>query len=176
MSFRVGEEPETESQGGGELSPSLSPITLTLPTPPSVNKLFRNVRGVGRVKSRAYKDWIGHAGWVLRSQRPGRISGRVVIVLSVEQAGPMSDIDNRVKALFDLLVAHSVIDDDRFVVGFCIAWAPSGNGLARLMILPAASLDFTFRLAGDGAHGGWFLQQNEDADADFPEFPADLNR
>lgn len=169
MSFRGGVGPVAESQG--DEARASSPITLTLPTPPSVNKMFRNVRGVGRVKSKAYKDWIGHAGWVLRSQHPGRIGGRVVIVVSVEQAGPMSDIDNRVKALFDLLVAHGVIDDDRFVVGFCIAWAPPGNGFARLMILPAASLDFSFHLAGDGAHGGWFLKvPKEDTNGDFPEF------
>lgn len=160
--------PARQEGGAPPASPS---IELTLPIPPSVNAMFRNVRGVGRVKSKAYLDWLGHAGWVLRSQRPGAIKGRVLVVVSAEQAGAASDIDNRIKALFDLLVSQGVIEDDRFVVGFCAAWAPPANRMARVMIIPAASLDFTFHLAGDGAHGGWFLKTPNEDFNDFPVQP-----
>jgi Holliday junction resolvase RusA-like endonuclease len=148
---------------GGELfsSPGDSvapPISLELPCPPSVNELFWNKPGRGRVKTRVYADWLGHAGWRLREQRPGRIAGRVIIVMSIERSNANADIDNRIKPILDLLVSQHVIDDDRFVVGLCIAWAPAASKLARVMILPAGNYAFDFHLATDGATGGWFMQ------------------
>lgn len=143
-------------QAGGEAS-APPPVLLDLPCPPSVNEMFRNVRGRGRVKTRAYIDWRGHAGWVVTSQRPERIGGHVLIMMSIERGSSSADIDNRVKAIFDLLVEHDVIDDDRFVVGFAIAWAPPANKMARVLIIPATSITAEFHLAADGAHGGWFL-------------------
>lgn len=148
-----------------------SPVSLTLPMPPSVNELFRNKRGRGRVKTRVYEDWQGHAGWYLRSQSPLPVHGHVVIALSVERSSSVADIDNRVKALFDLLCTHKVIDDDRYVVGFCIAWAPPAAKMARVMILPAANYTFQFHLAPDGAHGGFFLHSPTDGASGEP-YPA----
>ncbi len=133
-------------------------VSVEIPVPPSVNDMFRNVRGKGRVKTAAYADWLGHAGWVLRSQNPSRIGGRVVLVLSVERMSKSADIDNRVKAILDLLVTHGVIDDDRNVVGFAVAWAPAANKLARILVLPAADLAADFKLADDGTTGGWFIR------------------
>lgn len=132
--------------------------SIEIPAPPSVNEMFRNVRGKGRVKTAAYVDWLGHAGWVLRSQCPEKISGRVVLVISVERMSRSADIDNRVKAILDLLVTHGVIDDDRFVVGLAVAWAPAANKLARVLVLPAADLTADFHLADDGTTGGWFIR------------------
>lgn len=133
------------------------PVTLTLPMPPSVNEMYANRPGKGRVLSEVYRDWKGHAGWVLKSQKPACIGGPILIVLSVERGSSQADIDNRVKALFDLLVTHKVIDDDRHVVGFCVAWAPAASKLARVMVLPADNYSFDFRLAKDRATGGWFM-------------------
>jgi Holliday junction resolvase RusA-like endonuclease len=144
---------------GGALKPppQVSPATYSIPVPPSVNELFFNKPGKGRVKTRLYDDWLGHAAWVLKAQRPVKIGGRVVIVLSVERSSAQADIDNRVKAIFDLLVSQKVIDDDSNVVGFCVAWAPAASKQARVMILPADNYSFSFHLASDGATGGWFL-------------------
>lgn len=148
-----------EREGGGANVDSVAPpIALTLPMPPSVNELFWNKPGRGRVKTRIYDDWLGHAGWTLRSQKPGRIAGRVIVVMSVERSNANADVDNRIKPILDLLVGQHVIDDDRFVVGLCIAWAPASSKLARVMILPAGNYAFDFHLASDGATGGWFMQ------------------
>lgn len=132
--------------------------SIEIPVPPSVNEMFRNVRGRGRVKTAAYNDWLGHAGWLLQSQHPAPVKGRVVIVISVERVSRCADIDNRVKAILDLLVTHGVIEDDRNVVGFAAAWAPAANKLARVLVIPAADLTADFHLAADGATGGWFLR------------------
>lgn len=137
-------------------------VSLEIPAPPSVNEMFRNVRGKGRVKTSAYLDWRGHAGWVLRSQRPERVPGRIVVLISVERMSNCADIDNRVKAIFDLLVSHGVIDDDRNVVGFAAAWAPAANKMARVLVMPAATLAARFHLADDGISGGWFLDPTTD--------------
>lgn len=147
----------TESADGAVAQAAVPSILLTIPCPPSVNEMFRNVPGKGRVKTAAYVDWRGHAGWVLRSQKPGRIEGQVLAVVSVERGSASADIDNRIKAIFDLLVKHRVILDDSHIVGFCAAWAPAGSKLARVMLIPAGSYAFRFHLAADGAHGGWFL-------------------
>lgn len=151
-------------EGGAAQGNAPSSISLELPLPPSVNAMFRNVKGVGRVKTREYLDWAGHAGWVLRSQNHGHMPGRVVILISAERPNAGADIDNRIKALFDLLVKHKVIEDDSKVVGFCAAWAPKANRLAHLLIMPAFDMALNFRLAKDGAHGGWYLDapNNED--------------
>lgn len=138
--------------------PAPSAVTLEIPCPPSVNEMFRNVRGKGRVKTRAYVDWLGYAGWELRRQRPASVPGRVLILLSVERGSATADIDNRVKAIFDLLVTHGAIEDDRFVVGFAVAWAPPANRLARVLILPAADLVAEFHLSAEGSTGGWFCR------------------
>jgi Holliday junction resolvase RusA-like endonuclease len=138
---------------------------LTLPAPPSVNQLFKTVHVKGKARrapSAQYTDWKGHAGWRLREQRPERVDGPVLLVISVERTSASSDIDNRVKALIDLLVDCNVIDDDKHVVGFCIAWAPATAKLARVMILPAGNYAFDFHLSQDGASGGFYLAPPQD--------------
>lgn len=135
---------------------------VTLPSPPSTNRLWKNKPGGGRAESSAYVDWKGHAGWVVRSQAPRPVHGRVLVVLSIEHVGGTADVDNRVKAIFDLLVKEGVMDDDRNVVAFCIAWAPPASKLARVMILPIADYTFDFILSPDRKTGGWFPRPADD--------------
>lgn len=129
----------------------------SLPTPPSVNALYRNLPGRGRTMTRLYKDWRGHAGWRLREQAPTPVPGRVLIVVNIERTNDLADVDNRIKALFDLLVEHRVIEDDRHVDAFATSWRPSANGLVQLAIMPAAPLALQFQLGSDGRAAGWFL-------------------
>lgn len=93
-------------------------ITLKLPVPPSANNLFANMKGAGRVRSENYMKWIRDAGWHLKAQKPGSISGRysLSIVLPSKTRG---DIDNRIKSISDLIVSHRVVQDDSY------AWSVS---------------------------------------------------
>ena len=136
-------------------APSSAVTYIEVPTPPSVNAMYRNAPGRGRVETQLYRDWKGHAGWRLRLQKPQAIQGEVVIMVNLERGQVASDVDNRIKALFDLLVTYGVITDDRFVVAFCAAWSPPANGLARITIMPAHSFSPEFQLAPDGRSGGW---------------------
>jgi Holliday junction resolvase RusA-like endonuclease len=143
---------------GGVLAPS-SITQLVVPAPPSVNAMFRNVPGKGRVRTKLYDDWRGHAGWRLKLQNPEPVRGDVVILVGVERANGAADVDNRIKALFDLLVEHGVIEDDSKVVGFAAAWSPQRDSLARIAVMPAAPLFIQFQLASEGSAGGWFMQE-----------------
>lgn len=133
--------------------------TLTIPAPPSVNAMFANRKG-GRFKTREYKNWLAEAGWMLREQLPDPVPGRVVVTISVERESLLADIDNRCKAILDLLVLQKVIEDDRWVVGLAASWAPRGNSRrprARVAIMPAAAHTLDFHPSPDGATGGWFI-------------------
>lgn len=87
-------------------------VRLSLPWPPSANNLFVNL-GKRRVPSRDYAAWRKEAGWTLQAQRPPKFRGPVAI--GIELHAPHArryDLDNKSKALLDLLVIHEVIPDD----------------------------------------------------------------
>lgn len=114
-------------------------ITLKLPFPPSVNAMYFNLPGKGRVKTGGYHAWIKEGGMDLLAQRVRRLDGpvRVEITLDDRRSG---DADNRTKAVLDLLVAHGVIDkDDKSIVrSVSIGW---GNVDGALVTISRASRD-----------------------------------
>lgn len=105
----------------------LSVVNLRLPVPPSVNGAFCNISGAGRSRTAAYRAWANEAGWVLLAQKPphlGTASTSIAIVVNLPP-GRRGDIDNRIKCCLDLLVAHRVIDDDRYVNKVSAEWSDS---------------------------------------------------
>lgn len=94
----------------------IEPFTLRLPLPPSTNALYRNVRGIGRVKTGKYKSWRRVAeGYAWRQKPVGgfpRFEGdfEVIILIPAKTRG---DVDNRAKATLDILTAWQMISDDR---------------------------------------------------------------
>ena len=96
-------------------------VTVLLPVPPSVNRIYRHTKENGPVRSEAYKAWIDGAGWRLQMQRPGRVPGAYVLLLAVPRTSRM-DIDNAAKAVSDLLQRHGVIDNDRDAVRVLLEW------------------------------------------------------
>lgn len=134
-----------------------SPVTLTVPMPPSVNNAFVNLRRGGRAKSRATKDWESHALWHVKAQHPPIVAGPVLILLGFERTAASADADNRVKLTLDLLVKAGVIEDDRFVVGAAFSWLPPANRMAHVVVAPAEHTHLQFLPSHDGAAGGWLL-------------------
>ena len=112
-------------------------VEIDLPMPPSVNALFANKPGKGRIKTKAYKAWLEEAGLILNCQRPGRIAGRYSIHIQVRRLPKMSDLANREKATSDLLVKHGVIEDDSLAERVMIEWSDSILG-ARVFVERAA--------------------------------------
>lgn len=96
-------------------------------TPPSVNGLFLNVPGRGRVRAPKYDAWYAQARWTVMSKIGlRRLAGPVSLTISIGEKKVRGDLDNRCKALIDLLVSCNVIDDDdkSVVRRILLEWAP----------------------------------------------------
>jgi hypothetical protein len=96
----------------GASAPALLGFTVELPLPPSANALFKSVGRI-RAKSGVYRQWIVVAGHELAPLAARRVSGwyDLSVCVPLEMRG---DNHNRFKAIGDLLVAHGLVDDDRF--------------------------------------------------------------
>lgn len=91
-------------------------IVLNLTLPPSVNHLWTNVPGKGRVKTLAYKDWVNIAGWEIKSQCGGARTITGPYRMKVEMSAPMMDLDNAIKPVGDLLQTMNLVTNDRNMV------------------------------------------------------------
>lgn len=80
--------------------------------PPSVNHLFTNLSGRGRIPSKHYLAWRKAAGWDYNGL--GSVSGpySMVITLDRTKVRKNSDISNRIKAVEDMCVTHQIVEDD----------------------------------------------------------------
>lgn len=111
---------------------------LLLPYPPSVNAMFANRKGGGRVKTAAYKAWIAEAGWMVLSQehRNHRHAGRVRLTLLVRrpEGNRRRDIGNLEKAVADLLVRQGILADDSLIEQSDIRWVYEGVDGAKVII------------------------------------------
>lgn len=88
-------------------------IILNLPTPPSLNKLWRTGVGKARIRSREYSEWVRTAGWTARTQLVGAptIVGTFRALITLPERSRI-DRDNATKAIFDLLQhVHAVRND-----------------------------------------------------------------
>lgn len=101
----------------------MTAMTYRLPMPPSVNKLYSNVPGKGRVLTARYRTWRRAAMNELLTQPRERIEGPVTLRLLLPRAKRKGDASNRFKAVEDILVHMGLIDDDRFVESGSFAWA-----------------------------------------------------
>lgn len=96
--------------------------TFRISIPPSTDGLFSNIPGKGRVKTKAYAAWLETAGWEIKAQRPTLTPGRVSVDITVGRKSNLSDLDNRAKAVLDLLVKQRVIEDDNRVSELRMRW------------------------------------------------------
>jgi Holliday junction resolvase RusA-like endonuclease len=97
----------------------MTEITFTLPRPPSVNALYANVQGRGRVKTARYRTWIVGADATLMEAgvklRP-MPDGPVAVTYEVAQPDARKrDLDNLGKSLGDYLTSRGVIADDSLI-------------------------------------------------------------
>lgn len=99
-----------------------APLTLTLPCPPSLNHLFANVRGKGRVRSVRYRTWARAAGNEVMAQTKRHIAGPVMVDITCKRPRTNCDVDNYIKACLDLLVDMAVLSDDKNVQEVRCRW------------------------------------------------------
>ena len=120
-------------------------ISFTLPKPISTNKLYANAPGKGRVKTKAYKDWIKECGWLLKAKRPEPVHGPYHIKLQVSRKrnkdGSFSkndiDLGNALKATEDVLQHYGVIENDKLSQSIVMEWTDGQEGM-RVTLSEAA--------------------------------------
>lgn len=105
-------------------------VRLSLPFPPSINRLYRAVGGRS-ILSAEYRAWKAEAGLLLNSQHPEKMLGRVAVCVALKAPdNRRRDADNAgTKAVLDLLVAHQIIeaDDSRFLRSIEAKWVDAGE-------------------------------------------------
>lgn len=99
-----------------------------IPTPPTVNKMWSNNyngRGRGRYRSKGYNSWIDEASLWLKDQNCLKVPfSNIYLEIFVSRPSSRSDIDNRIKAIPDLLQKCSLIDNDVLIDKITIEWLP----------------------------------------------------
>ncbi|GGE18358.1 hypothetical protein GCM10011390_41950 [Aureimonas endophytica] len=165
-----------EQAGREGTSVAFLPVAFTVPMPPSVNHMFKNLPGRGRVKTDSYIDWQMSAKTAIRRQAVPSVSGRVMVNLGFELGVAGADIDNRIKALLDLLSVNAdskgnarglgIIEDDSLVVSLTVCRLPPANGLAHVQIHPPRPTTAVFHPAFDGASGAWIFDAPIEEDMD----------
>lgn len=92
-------------------------LEIVLPLPPSTNNLYANVRGVGRLKTKAHKAWINEAGYApiagawrrLTEEAGNGIPWQLIITAYGLRKG--RDVSNCIKAVEDLVCAMTGLED-----------------------------------------------------------------
>lgn len=87
-------------------------IELAVSMPPSVNNLFFNVKGRGRVKTGRYKHWLESNLWLMKTMRLEQFTGPVAAEYILPDKSRL-DIDNACKPLGDLLEKAGVLSNDK---------------------------------------------------------------
>ncbi len=119
----------------------IEPFHINMPLPPSVNALYRNVAGRGRVKTGAYKRWRDVAASYAWKQKPvggfPRFDREFEIIILVP-AKMQGDVDNRAKATLDVLKEWLIISDDRHAVAVTVRRSAGVEpGECRVTVRPA---------------------------------------
>jgi Holliday junction resolvase RusA-like endonuclease len=100
-------------------------LQLEIPCPPSVNSLYRNVQGIGRVRSTAYKRWQKAAEAAI-AKHPAfpviRGAYRIQMLVGMWD-NRRRDILNLDKAPPDFLVHLGLVPDDCLIMGGGIDWS-----------------------------------------------------
>jgi Holliday junction resolvase RusA-like endonuclease len=87
-------------------------VIVTIPTPPSLNKLWVTAPGKPRVRSSEYRAWAERAGWLLRMQIVGMAPLDCRFNLDIEVPISRRDTGNHEKALCDLCESCGVVTND----------------------------------------------------------------
>lgn len=93
-------------------------VPFHLPLPPSVNNLFINVRGRGRVKSKHYREWEREAIIAMIASAHPTLPHKAKWELTATCVMPnwrKQDLDNKLKATVDFLSWRLGLDDNLLV-------------------------------------------------------------
>ena len=93
------------------------PLTFHLPYPPSVNSLYANRPGIGRVKSERYRTWERAANNMLLAQTRKPFAGNVAVDIQIEKpCDSLPDVITFSPALLTKAIENTVQDELTFDV------------------------------------------------------------
>jgi crossover junction endodeoxyribonuclease RusA len=99
-----------------------------LPTPPSVNSLWR-ISGRRMHRSKKYTEWIGEVALALELEQRPEIDYPFNIEIVVGRPSKRRmDIDNRAKAVMDVLQHCGIIADDCLANRITMMWSNDLDG------------------------------------------------
>jgi crossover junction endodeoxyribonuclease RusA len=108
---------------------ALSPITLDLPPPISVNRIWRKTKS-GVIKSKDYEHWIKRADAMLvelgqlKGVKP--VPGKFVAQITVRRM--KLDLDNSAKVVLDFLQSRMFITNDSLCEELTLRWGEAPTG------------------------------------------------
>ena len=104
-------------------------ISLVLPFPVSVNGAYRNVIGVGRVKTKQYREWEREAALMALVQSRGRIEGPYAIHVEIDRPDKRRrDLSNTIKVIEDFCVSQGFVEDDSLCERIKMRWTDKIDG------------------------------------------------
>lgn len=99
-------------------------ISLVLPYPPSVNGAYKNVPGRGRVKTKAYREWLTEATIMAKLQARGSIEGAYAFHMRANRPDRRArDLGNLEKVTHDLCVSLGLVEDDSRCERIVLEWS-----------------------------------------------------
>jgi crossover junction endodeoxyribonuclease RusA len=103
-------------------------ITLSLPFPPSVNRLWRAAKGGKVYRSAEYTDWRKLAMWQIAAQIKGQkhLGPYKLTILAVRPDKRKRDLGNLEKGVSDILVSQNIVEDDSMCEWLEIRWVEKG--------------------------------------------------
>lgn len=117
-------------------------ISVSLPYPPSANRLWRAVRG-RQIKSAEYRSWLLAAqaaitGACIGGSMPGEY---VLEIVATRPDRRGRDIDNLIKPISDAIAAAGLVSNDSLAHGVSAFWSRSApvKGGAIIVNLKAAA-------------------------------------
>lgn len=115
-------------------------ISLTLPFPPSSNRLWRAVNG-RNIVSKPYRAWKAEAHTAIRKQVWGTLDCGYALTLEADRPDRRRrDLANLEKAVSDALVSANVITDDCNAEQITLRWTdrkPGKGAAVHVRVEPA---------------------------------------
>lgn len=110
----------------------MTETTITLPFPPSLNRIWRYSRRNGKpYLAERYKTWKRAADnlYLTQKRRVKRVKGPIdiTIVFDAKHSG-RCDLDNRPKAVLDWLQRVKLIENDKLVQKLELRWGDAPEG------------------------------------------------
>lgn len=96
------------------------PMTLVFDLPPSVNTIYAGLRR--RYSSKQYIAWQRTALIQISMQKPTSFNGVFFTHISMERLSKLSDANNRIKPILDILQKAKVIGNDNNEGGTTADW------------------------------------------------------